>query len=1215
MINGAEIRDNYIFKSLKEELVGPCAYGEELDINNALNIEKKAFNRPYTVKGTNEEILKISPTGRYGVGVIFPFTPEVDDESVPNLQESDPIEDEDEDDEPSSPIEISKQKLKKELSGLDDFDISLTNIRKPCSLGISFLLNTERTKGLHVVFKGAVYRDFLAGTEGFSRKWWYRIPFQLAIDLKPNEFTGHFQIPLTSNDESLKDIVSGLFLEGVGRPLNNNLLITIALVNRKPDEKKTINVNSIFQSELSIKEIGDTESISIYPATESLTDDARSNDLLYRFAPVFAKGHGCAVNWSSDRFEFSEFVNEVFTESLPCFETPDVSPEVKLEDGSNLSIYMKDLSEIDKGSKGDLQIVQLLNSYKTWINKQRESLNKLSLSGRLNQIGLMHLDKCDAAYQRMQYGYNLIHESDYAFKAFRLANKAMLEQQKHAPKNLRIVKFDKDGHPIPIEQYKDNPSKGAWRPFQIGFLLSTIGGLVDKENTSRDDVELIWFPTGGGKTEAYLAVAAFTLLYERLVDPIDSSGVQVIMRYTLRLLTTQQLLRASTLICCLEVIRQEYKIGGSTFSIGLWVGGSNTPNKREHALKTYSRLTNAYESNPFLLDRCPYCSSQIGVIGKGRSKKVVGYSKTQTDSGRTITYKCSDKSCTFSGGIPVYVIDEDIFIYRPSVVIGTVDKFALLPWKPEIRYLFGLDNHGNRELLPPQLIIQDELHLISGPLGTMVALYEPLIEYLCTDNRGNKNTKPKIVCATATTSGYKEQIRNIYGRNKVNIFPSLGISAEDSFFSTYKRDLNKKLMPGRKYVGVCAPGLSSFLTTQVRSNSILLFASNKIDIEHRDPWVTLLCFYNSIRELGGALTLFQSDIDSYLGECKKRYPYSLLPRRDLTGFELTSRLTNEEIPKAITKLEKKINTDNLAKIIKKAFTELETYNHDYPNVHFPELKKNYSENKNFTIYDYYLVDESIKDLRRRGVFSQTPKALKDLIEIIRNKGVMDFCLASSIIEVGVDIDRLSLMTIIGQPKTSAQYIQVSGRVGRRSYERPGLVVTLYNNSRARDKSHYEDFRGYHQQLYSHVEPASVTPFSRPALLRGLAATAIGYVRQTSDLNSKPKQVLKSKFYEWLDILMSYRKTSMIESEKLNIERIFDKNFSKWESVKEIYTEWGAMKFNQDPNSTDLLVTFGASKSKGQLTCPTSMRNVDGNSDIQINSSYILEDEEEDPFDS
>ena len=450
--------------------------------------------------------------------------------------------------------------------------------------------------------------------------------------------------------------------------------------------------------------------------------------------------------------------------------------------------------------------------------------------------------------------------------------------------------------------------------------------------------------------------------------------------------------------------------------------GANTPNTHLSAQNDLKRLQSGKGENRFLLNKCPWCAAAMGPSQKkGRARKQLtpGYKK----SGDGITLHCPDSKCDFSHQLPVLIIDEDIYQQQPSLLIGTVDKFAQLSWRSDARRLFGIDEHGQRQLAPPALIIQDELHLISGPLGTMVGLYEPLIEDLCTDKRLPSPSKPRIVCSTATIRRYKEQSRALYGRTSTYLFPPSGLEAEDSFFAVYAREDNPAstgekppLKAGRKYLGIMAPGLGSLQTLQVRAFTALLqaprFLPEKADEtpevpeNARDPWWTLLTFYNSLRELGGGLTLFQSDIQDYWREIQKRYGKNF-PYRYLNQIEeLTSRLRNDEVPDAIRKLE--VTTD-----------------------------------------------------------SETEKAI-------------DACIASSIIEVGIDIDRLSLMCIVGQPKTTAQYIQVSGRVGRKWWERPGLVCTLYSPGKPRDRSHYEHFRSYHQKLYAQVEPTSVTPFSEPA---------------------------------------------------------------------------------------------------------------------------------------
>jgi hypothetical protein len=810
----------------------------------------------------------------------------------------------------------------------------------------------------------------------------------------------------------------------------------------------------------------------------------------------------------------------------------------------------------------------------------------------------------------MREGYDFLKSSYNVKRAFQLTNLSMYEQQKHAPKAVRNVGFDENGHIKIDKPYKDNVALGKWRPFQIGFLLMCLKGACEKDSADRENVELIWFPTGGGKTEAYLGLTAFTLLYQRIVHGDNADGVQAIMRYTLRLLTAQQLQRAATLICCLEVIRKHQGILGKPFSIGLWVGGSNTPNKRKQALRQLSELKSNVKysrrfDNPFLLDRCPYCSAQLGVAKHKNKQQVVGYKASKEY--KSVIFSCTDSTCHFANHIPVIVIDEDIYDMCPSLVIGTVDKFAMLAWQPKIRSLFGIGDNGSRISEPPQLIIQDELHLISGPLGSMVALYEPLIEKLCSYTINNKTIKPKIVCATATTKGYKEQILGIYGRSNVTLFPAPGLDAEDSFFSKYLRDENCKLLPGRKYVGICAPGLGSVLTTQVRTQSALLLAPNKVEIEDRDPWITLLSFYNSIRELGGALTLFQSDIVSYLLEQKRRYPKYILPRKYLNGRELTSRLKDDEIPQAIADLERPVNTNILSEnFYNKMKLELISLKDKYPelNKYCSECLSEIQNLGRLKLENYHDLECISNFLRSQSGKIKLPDNCRSYYELCLNYYVKSFCLASSIIEVGVDIDRLAVMSIIGQPKTTAQYIQVSGRVGRKANEKPGLVVTIYNNSKPRDKSHYEDFRSYHQRLYAKVEPSSVTPFSRPAIKRGLAAITVAAIRQFSPIDANPQDINISLLQEWIKEFIHLRKSSMSLDELEDVKHFLDRFLSSWpRRIKEL-NEWGKLSFNGEVKQNDLLFPLGASGSlKGKLPCPTSMRNVDGESSMWISNVY------------
>jgi hypothetical protein len=751
--------------------------------------------------------------------------------------------------------------------------------------------------------------------------------------------------------------------------------------------------------------------------------------------------------------------------------------------------------------------------------------------------------------------------------AFQLANRAMLIQQlrlaKREPRTLEwkqdtsTLVFNQPFEPLDLNSIPEG--KGEWRAFQIAFLLMSLPSTSDRGHMDRELVDLIWFPTGGGKTEAYLGLAAFSIFLRRLrairgKRADEDAGTQVLMRYTLRLLTAQQFQRATGLLCAMEYLRRrdEMMLGKNPFTIGMWVGG--TPNRRDQARAALTALRNGTraEHDLVVLDKCPWCRAQLGVIekdrkaagsqaakpfkgGKRRAKAanriVVGYSEKVVGGGETVICRCSDDACAFRDQLPVQFIDEDLYhpdITPASLVIGTVDKFAMLAWEPRARRFFGRDSTGAQNVSPPQLIIQDELHLISGPLGSVMGLYELLIDHLCT--LASPLTRPKIVTSTATIRGYREQILGVFGRPTAALFPPAGIDAGDSFFASYAKDSSGQLRRGRLYVGVNAPGLGSLQTAQVRTFTALLQATAKWDAKARDPWWTLLAFFNSLRELGGSLTLFFSDIPERLEQVRMRLGADRNTFRTAEEVrELTGRLDSAGVRQALAALE--ITTE-----------------------------------------------------------SRSPRPI-------------DACLASNIIEVGVDVDRLSLLSVVGQPKTTAQYIQVTGRVGRRWWERPGLIVTLYSATKPRDRSHFEKFRTYHERLYAQVEPTSVTPFSRPAALRALHAVMVAYARQTLPEKTPPHKVTDRALAPIVDLIRE-RATLVDECELDSVLEIARKRITEW--VKWGYQEWGGFGYRVPENA--LMRPAGKYAPPDQAfvswETPASMRNVDAECDLEVTLKYM-----------
>ena len=1153
-----------VLNTLRMELVGPCPVGQEIDCVAPVQLaDTEMAYRPYRQRGTGEEILqRDSPTKRYGVGVLYPMDVQTDLQQMETLHpppdlENDSIKSEDIPELllTSAVHDFEKIAARAEKSApdadSDDFDLSTANAYRPSSMAVSLLVRLPVGAGLSITATGGRYTLKEVSLVGRERDWWLRSPVCISSLFHRADFPqsnpGH-----VISHESVQNNVENLNLsvELFARPQSSGsdeFLITVCLINRQTSAGR-LDSQCLFQSRIDIQvEYGNSfGSILPYPTAPPLDDEERTQELLYREKLTFAVGHGCAADWKLGNS--STRAKSVSAECLPVFEAQNITPNIFNNDRKPLVASMRSLAGLDLNCDGIGDIEKIVCEYESWIVEQEARIERLS--EHLKNTARTHLIQCKVSAGRMRDGLLLLATDLQIRRAFTLANLAILIQQVRSRREARIASFDQPSATCMYEEpYKDLDlnSKEAkactWRAFQIAFILASLRSTADPDDGDRDLVELIWFPTGGGKTEAYLGLAAFSIFLRRLRNPADT-GVQALMRYTLRLLTAQQFQRASRLVCAMEYVRRHHStvLGEGTITIGIWLGGSTTPNTRVDALAVFRSLTrgDGNKENHFVLDRCPWCGAQMGPVslgGRGHNRrsipKVIGYEQR----GNTIVYVCPDHRCEFHESLPLYVIDEDIYEIRPALLIGTVDKFAMLAWRPQARSLFGIASDGTRAYSPPSLIIQDELHLISGPLGSMVGLYEPIIEELCTDRRQSPAARPKIISSTATIRSYTEQVRGLYARDRVCLFPPPGLDADDSFFARVALTSDGSPERGRIYVGVHAPGLGSLQTAQVRTFAALLQAPQPLPLAERDPWWTLLLFFNSLRELGTTLTLFQSDIPDLLkGSLKQRLGLTYQDVRSIRKIlELTGRLPGDEVPKAITALE-------------------------VPTV------------------------------------SQQGHAV-------------DICLASNIIEVGVDIDRLSLMAVVGQPKTTSQYIQVTGRVGRKS-DRPGLVVTIYSASKPRDRSHFEKFRSYHERLYAQVEPTSVTPFSRPALDRAVHAVLASYTRQLgdSDQAESPYPFPDNLINEASKILQE-RAKFVDPSEIIALQKILRKRSDEWRRWQRL--KWsGALHTDDMPLMRPAGAYVTLDKARVSWATPQSLRNVDAECQVEITQLYMLEEEDD-----
>lgn len=874
-------------------------------------------------------------------------------------------------------------------------------------------------------------------------------------------------------------------------PEYRRVLVEIALCNDRETPLPIPSSMWMFQTKLLIDSGGEEVFLPVRDVLEQdwpeHDDEVRRLDLQYKDRLEFAIGRTCSADWVVRKG--SRRATSVSTSWLPYAETPQTrAGEVK---GTTLS-----MKELASASAEELRagLAPLISGYGVWLERQRSDAAELPT--HLRETAADALWEAQRAHQRLVHGLEFVTTDATALQCFQFMNRVMRDQRlasqvaetRKSDSSLSIPQAWKDLEAAEL----DGEPVASWRPFQLAFILMQLRALTDPMDPLRSadlkaGVELLFFPTGGGKTEAYLGLAAYTFAIRRrqaVVQSDDgalngSDGVSVLMRYTLRLLTAQQFQRATTLVCAAELARLEDEAtwGVEPFRIGLWVGTDVSPKRFEEADEQLKKVNDgaSHRLTVLQIQRCPWCGTEIGpanVKGDVLSRRVLVY--CGDDLGR----------CPFSKGggvpegLPVLTVDEEIYRLAPAFVIATVDKFARLAREGEAASLFGYvskrcGRHGyihpdytNCEvqshpakgghpaatvvpvsrLRPPDLIIQDELHLITGALGTAVGLFEVAVETLCSwQTPAGEPIKPLIVASTATVRNAVDQVRQLYGR-KVEVFPPQVLDVADTFFS---REVEvSQQNPGRRYLGVSAQGVR-LSSAEIRLTEILLLAGqllfDRTGIE-ADPYMTLVGYFNATRELAGMRRYVDDDVTSRV---RRPRPDSGLPRRFGTNFgslnvaELTSRISGADIGRTLDKL----------------------------GIEFdPEF-------------------DITTAINARGAAVKA----KEVAPKRDGDEPFDVVLATSMLQVGVDVQRLGLMLVVGQPKNTAEYIQASSRVGR-DRNRPGLVVSLGNWARPRDLAHYEQFRYYHETFYKQVEALSVTPFSPTSLERGIDGLLVSAVR-------------------------------------------------------------------------------------------------------------------------
>jgi hypothetical protein len=1071
----------------------------------------------------------------------------------------------------------------------------------PNSIGISVVAD-DTCSMLSVVAEWGRYRkESEKDEEGKSLPYWQRSPRRHTLQLSTKE--GLF------NEEIDPAGQPGVFLRGRMERIGSGVtcwLITVFLVNEQPIPLQNKDEAWLFQVGFSLEDaagrpvfVGREEALGRPKVPIEDRYEVETLDMEYRDVVEFGIGLGTSVHCTPSAANPQRSV-KISTATIPRFEVartdaPDPKTVPQL---LGLVVDMKELAQMDRSYLAKA-LAPLSDGYREWlVTEQRPRIGDASqrLTGH-EAIANSVLDEAEQIADSIQRGIDLLLTDDDALDAFRFANRVMWQQRLHSIAGTQRLDASRTGRPPRLRDLlaaEDVPGNRSWRPFQLAFLLLNIPSLMDpahEERTKPGLIDLLYFPTGGGKTEAYLGLVAFVFAIRRLQGQLiaddgtvfdGTAGLAVFMRYTLRLLTAQQVQRAAALVCAAEQERLRLAVTdprwakGDPFRLGMWVGGTVTPNRIDDASASirdaHDRGT-ARGSTPKQLVACPWCGTKIGALNLDED----------TDTHRSLLY-CTDTTgdCPFTAakapgeGIPLVTVDDDIYRVLPSFLIATVDKFAQLPWEGRARMLFGqvekrCSRHGFRHpdhdkrigcnadthparagrpgagttpvdrLRPPDLILQDELHLIAGPLGTMVGIYETAIDRLATWQVHGVASRPKVVASTATIRRARDQGHALFWR-KTRVFPPAVLDAGKQFFA---EQTPISTAPGRLYLGICARGVR-LKQVQVRVFTAVMGAAwalwNRYG-DAADPYLTAIGYFNALRELAGMRRMADDELRIQLGRAALWSP-SIDRRHRMKVEELTSRVQSSDIPEAL---------DRLAVSFDPAIADAEP---------------------------------------------------------------IDLLLATNMLSVGVDIPRLGTMLVVGQPKATAEYIQATSRVGR-DKDKPGVIVTLYNWARPRDVSHYERFEHYHGTFYRRVEPLSVTPFSPRALDRALTAVVVSEVRHLAGgANSNAAAATFDRFSPVATEIIAGIAERAVEvtgdaSIRSSIEQEIKKRYDRWQT--EQTATGGLLTFRRVPGGgqTYLLRRPEEDARWVQWTCPNSLRETEPNVNLIVerhkrNSAWVSE---------
>jgi hypothetical protein len=616
----------------------------------------------------------------------------------------------------------------------------------------------------------------------------------------------------------------------------------------------------------------------------------------------------------------------------------------------------------------------------------------------------------------------------------------------------RLVTSDDDVR-LAFQLTNETFSRGrnrSWRLFQLVFLVSQIAAIASLKtgefSDERRKVDIIYYPTGGGKTEAYLGTLVFHAFFDRLRG--KPAGVTGWIRFPLRLLTLQQTQRLADVLSLAELIRRAHpdqRLSGPGvmgFSVGYFVGDEGSPNEIVDPATVSDREAGKHG---------PHWATANDSAARQIWKRVAWCPSCRT---RTITvdfdpkkvrlfHRCTNQDCAFTKGIlPVFVTDNEIYRYLPTVLVGTIDKLASIGNQRKLAMVFGrvqgrcvdhgyyfsrctqkgckvtpLGIGGVAGISGPTLLVQDELHLLREGLGTFDSHYETFAQEL---TRRFGNPELKLVASSATIEAFERQVEHLYGRpGEGRVFPGPGPRLGESF---YAETID---VPQRIYVGVL-PHNKTLLNSILELLELLIAATNALRTQSAGP-----------SPFGGPIVPGTKEWDELL---------------DLYATSLTYFLAKRDLDAASNDISADVSPNLQAR-------------------GFPAVTQ------------FHMTSETRTD--------EVGTALEHL-QAVGSATTTDAVLATNMVSHGVDVDRFNAMLFHGMPRQTSEYIQASSRIGR---SHCGICFVVMHPARERDQSHYEYFAKYHEFLGQLVEPVAINRHAAFAMDRTIPGLFMGELLQ------------------------------------------------------------------------------------------------------------------------